>query len=121
MRPVLILGASGMLGQGVLQAFQGYQGIVKVTARSGASLAPQSDAEVLEFDASRQSLDELSEQLAPSTLILNCIGIIKPYIRDDNLLERDVALRINGLFPYDLARFAEANGHEVLQIASEEC
>lgn len=119
MRPILVLGASGMLGQGVLAALQGYPGDVQATIREGKQLLDFPDVSVLEFDAGRQNIDELSSSIREGSLIVNCIGIIKPYIRDDNQAERDVAMRINGLFPTQLAQFAEAKGHEVIQIATD--
>lgn len=119
MRPILVLGASGMLGQGVLQAFKGYRGPVQATVREAAQFAYDAEVDVMEFDVSKDSLHDMAGRIAQGTLIVNCIGIIKPYIHDDNQTERNAAVRINGLFPYDLARFAEADGHEIIQIATD--
>lgn len=119
MRPVLVLGASGMLGQGVLSALKGYEGHIQASVRRGESVPGFPDVETLMFDASAQDIRSLSAVIKPGTLIINCIGIIKPYIHDENQSEREVAIRINGLFPYDLARFAESEGHEVVQIATD--
>ena len=119
MRPVLVLGASGMLGQGVLSALKGYEGHIQASVRRGESVPGFPDVETLMFDASAQDIRSLTAVIKPGTLIVNCIGIIKPYIHDENQFEREVATRINGLFPYDLARFAESEGHEVVQIATD--
>ena len=119
MRPVLVLGASGMLGQGVLSALKGYEGHIQASVRRGESVPGFPDVETLMFDASAQDIRSLTAVIKPGTLIVNCIGIIKPYIHDGNQFEREVATRINGLFPYDLARFAESEGHEVVQIATD--
>lgn len=119
MRPVLVLGASGMLGQGILSALKGYEGHIQASVRRGESVPGFPDVETLMFDASAQDIGSLTAVIRPGTLIINCIGIIKPYIHDENQSEREVAIRINGLFPYDLARFAESEGHEVVQIATD--
>ena len=119
MRTILVLGASGMLGQGVLTALRGYPGKILASVRGGTKLSDFPDVSVISFDAASQNIDELSSFVKTGTLIVNCIGIIKPYIRDDNQSQRDTAMHINGLFPSDLARFAELNGHEVVQIATD--
>ena len=49
----------------------------------------------------------------------HAIGVIKPYIRDDDAAAVERALRVNGLFPHILARAAERSGCRVLQIATD--
>lgn len=119
MRPVLILGATGMLGQGVLRAFSGFAGNLCATTRDGRSPEAVTPISTFGFNAITQRIEDLSNHFLPGTLIVNCIGVIKPYIHDDNQLERDTAIRVNSVFPYHLASFAESNGHQVIQIATD--
>ena len=49
---------------------------------------------------------------------MNCIGVIKPLIHDDNASEVEQAVRINALFPHLLARWTAGHAR-VLQIATD--
>jgi dTDP-4-dehydrorhamnose reductase len=51
--------------------------------------------------------------------VVNCIGVIKPYIHDDNREEVERAIQVNALFPMRLAVAAERSGARVIQIATD--
>jgi dTDP-4-dehydrorhamnose reductase len=51
--------------------------------------------------------------------VVNCIGLIKHHIRDEDPESRRAAIRINAEFPYTLDRLAEAFGFTVIQIATD--
>ncbi len=51
--------------------------------------------------------------------VINAIGITKPLIHDDNAAEVERALLINSLLPYRIARQAQKNGAQVIQIATD--
>ena len=78
---------------------------------------PNADWRVLNVDD--LSASDLVELLDGAKWAINCIGVIKPHIREDNPAEIDRAIRVNALFPYGLARTAEACGVHVLQIATD--
>jgi dTDP-4-dehydrorhamnose reductase len=71
------------------------------------------------FDAAGSSLDEALLACGHHQWIINAIGITKPLIRDDNAAQVERAIRINALLPIAIARFAEAHGARVLQIATD--
>jgi dTDP-4-dehydrorhamnose reductase len=50
---------------------------------------------------------------------VNAIGVIKPYIHDDNAFEVERATRVNSIFPHTMARAAEKTGCRVMQIGTD--
>jgi dTDP-4-dehydrorhamnose reductase len=107
---VLILGGTGMLGHAVLEEFGGFSGNVNFTSRSGSGIP---------FDVLSHSVDELAKFVGNGDYIINCLGITKPHINDDN--EQDVARAklVNSYFPAELASLAEMTGSRVIQIATD--
>ena len=120
----IVLGASGMLGSMVLDYLSRVRSLeLAATARDAALLErfknriPDVPWHLL--DAERCALPELQALLGDANWAINAIGVIKPYIHDDNPTEVERAVRINALFPHILARAAEATGCKVLQIATD--
>jgi dTDP-4-dehydrorhamnose reductase len=66
------------------------------------------------LDAEQETPD-----LAGVNWVVNCVGVIKPYIKDDNRSEVLRALKVNSIFPMRLADVAERSGARVLQIATD--
>ena len=95
---VAVLGSSGMLGSKMLEICQ-----ASGLETKGLSL-PDFDAENPDFS-----------QISDCEYVINCIGIIKPYIHDDNSLDVSRAVRINSLFPYILAQ----TNKKIIQIATD--
>ncbi len=117
MSTVLILGASGMLGSAVLKEFSTFQGELIATTRSGTSLVTDSNVKILKFDAAADDLD--STFSIPIDFVVNCIGIIKPYINDSDPKQTETAFEINGAFPNRLEAWASKRGAKVIQIATD--
>jgi dTDP-4-dehydrorhamnose reductase len=55
----------------------------------------------------------------PIDFVVNCIGIIKPYINDSDPKQTETAFEINGAFPNRLEAWASKNGAKVIQIATD--
>jgi dTDP-4-dehydrorhamnose reductase len=123
MTSVVVLGASGMLGSTVLEVLSTTPGLqVAGTVRSAS-----------QADACRERVPEVTWRLLDAAgdehgiraaidgadWVVNAIGLTKPFIHDDNPVEVERALRINGLFPFALARAAEASNSQVVQIATD--
>lgn len=119
MSSIVILGATGMLGQGVLEALNGFDGNVIASTRTGALIPGHADVSVFKFDALSDDLEVLNDLVTAGDWIINCIGIIKPHIKDDDASQRRIAMLVNGLFPDKLANYAETHGLRVLQIATD--
>lgn len=119
MTKVLILGGTGMLGQGVIKAFADSNLEVIVTTRRDGDEISVASVPPYRFDALTSSLEDFAPLLTPGDYVINCIGIIKPNIKDENSAQRRIAMEINGLFPDKLANFAESHKLRVIQIATD--
>lgn len=120
MKKVLVLGASGMLGIGVLKALEGANAFsISATTRDGKSVPGHQAIPTKSFLAGRDSVEELISDFSPGDYVINCIGVIKPYIKDENPEQRKNAMLINGLFPDELAVAAQAKSVHVIQIATD--
>jgi dTDP-4-dehydrorhamnose reductase len=83
------------------------------------ALGQAADVQWLELDAATCHESDLSAALAGASYAINCIGVIKPYIHDDNAAEVERAIEVNARFPHRLARAAQETGCFVLQIATD--
>lgn len=109
MKKVLILGASGMLGQACNQVLSNSEDLeIYKTSRSNAK-------EYIQFDAAKDSILELVSKTSPDWII-NCIGIIKPHIKEEQAATIRTAIDINSKFPFSLADATDAT---VIQIATD--
>ena len=70
------------------------------------------------FDASTDSIEDLIKEVSPNWVI-NCIGIIKPHINENNSSSVKNAIVINSLFPHQLASSISNLKTKVLQIATD--
>ena len=118
---VVVLGGSGMLGSMVADLLARDEELeVAATARDAdaagrmAEWIPTVRWEV--FDARGVDVGPL---LADHGWVVNAIGIIKPFIHDDDPAEVERAVEVNALFPHLLARRAAETGARVLQIATD--
>ena len=63
--------------------------------------------------------DSIAGALDGARWVINAIGITKPYVHDDDAAQVENAIRINSLFPYEVAACARASGADVIQIATD--
>ena len=104
---VMVLGASGMLGHMVFAHLHS-TGKFRVQG----SLRKDVDAEAFAVGG---TLDYVKGFDA----VVNCIGIIKPYCKDDDPIGVRRAILVNALFPHQLGAWARAHGVKVIQIATD--
>jgi dTDP-4-dehydrorhamnose reductase len=117
MSTVLILGATGMLGSAVLKEFSNFQGKVYASTRGNKISISDSGVTFLNFDAASDDLEASFPM--PVDFVINCIGLIKPYINDEDARQTATALEINGAFPNRLEVWATKRGAKVIQIATD--
>jgi len=121
-RRLLVLGASGMLGNAVLRWFEQDGGVqVFGSVRSlgsvkglqakapGARFVPGVDVESLD------SLTRLFAQVRPD-LVVNCIGVVKQLAEADDPL---TAIPINALLPHRLARLCQVAGARLIHVSTD--
>ncbi|MDG0855371.1 dTDP-4-dehydrorhamnose reductase family protein [Roseateles puraquae] len=121
-RRLLVLGASGMLGNAVLRVFaadEGYEVYGSVRS-AGVVSRLQSHAPAARFvpGVDVESLDSLTRlfaQVKPD-LVVNCIGIVKQLAEADDPL---TAIPINALLPHRLARLAQVCGARLIHVSTD--
>jgi dTDP-4-dehydrorhamnose reductase len=121
---VVVLGASGMLGSMVADVLSRHGEFdLTCTVRTQEALdrgrAVVPPATWLLLDAERPDREGLCKIVQGASWIVNAIGVIKPYIHDDNATEVERAVLVNALFPHLLATVASDSGGRVLQIATD--
>ena len=107
---LLILGNSGMLGHEMLKYFLGKEEYEVFTTSRNKELSEKNGS--IYFDALTTSLDCLP---ADVDYVINCIGIIKPYIKEH---EKE-AILINAYFPWKLAEWSKENGIRMIHISTD--
>lgn len=125
MKKILILGGSGMLGSMVcdyLESTEKYS--ITATVRTDEllnkckAILPKVQWDIFNIDNETQVTSDL-ESLGRFDYIINCIGITKPYCKDDNPEEVETAIKVNALFPHILGKYADKHNSTVLQIATD--
>lgn len=117
---VVILGCTGMLGAVTLDWFAGTDKFdIIATHRGGETPTGYPGIEFRSFDAETPDVAVIETAIEGAKWVINAIGIIKPYIHDDNAAEVERAIRVNALFPQLLAQAAHQTGAKVIQIATD--
>lgn len=118
---ILVLGASGMLGNAILRFFAqspACQVYGSVRSSSGLRLLPTelhanviNGVDVENFD----SLTRLFSSVKPD-VVINCIGLVKQLAEADDPL---TAIPINSLLPHRLARLCEVAGARFVHMSTD--
>ncbi|MFX0022001.1 MAG: dTDP-4-dehydrorhamnose reductase family protein [Candidatus Hermodarchaeota archaeon] len=117
MTNILVLGASGMLGAMVFDYLSRNSSFnVYGTVRNSKFL----DDEIYLFDANDISQLE-DEQFLNLKIeyIINCIGITKPFSKDDDPEGVKRAIQINADFPWKLTDYAKKYNIKIIQIGTD--
>lgn len=78
-----------------------------------------SGSSTFQFDLDTQSISDLIDSVGPIDYVVNAIGFIKSHIRADHPESEYSAIKVNSLFPRELARVAEQNHLKVIQIETD--
>lgn len=121
-RRLLVLGASGMLGNAALRVFAEDPGFeVFGSLRSAGvikTLQPKAPAAQFVAGVDVESLDSLTRlfaQVQPD-VVINCIGVVKQLAEADDPL---TAIPINALLPHRLARLAQVAGARLVHVSTD--
>lgn len=108
---ITLLGSSGMLSLGVQDALDQLGIAYRVLGRTTLPLG---------FDAaSSNAVGILKRNFQRGDVVINCVGLTKAQINSSSLASRSKAIRVNSLFPIELARAAEERGFRVIQPATD--
>lgn len=118
---VLILGATGMLGNAMLRVFaESAQFDVMGSARNSAVLKslPLDIVEHVVCNVDVENVDSLISLFgkAKPDIVINCIGLIKQLAEADDPLS---AIPINALLPHRLARLCEVAGARLVHMSTD--
>ena len=118
---VLVLGASGMLGNAVLRVFaQSDDYSVVGSARSAGvlRLLPPELREHVICGVDVENTDSLARlfSLARPDVVINCIGLVKQLAEADDPL---AAIPINALLPHRLARLCDVAGARLIHMSTD--
>ena len=118
---ILILGASGMLGNAALRLFAGAEGIEAFGAiRSPHSVAlfPSEVRSRLVLGTDVESLDGMLRlfDLVRPEVVINCIGLVKQLSEADDPL---AAIPINSILPHRLVRICAVSGARLIHMSTD--
>ncbi|MBS7810270.1 dTDP-4-dehydrorhamnose reductase family protein [Roseococcus pinisoli] len=118
---VLVLGASGMLGQAMYSVLSAHRGLeVSGTLRSEGSrrLFPAALQASLVAGVDALDIDALAACLAERRpdVVINCVGLVKQLQEAEDPLR---ALPINALLPHRLSRLCALAGARLIQISTD--
>jgi dTDP-4-dehydrorhamnose reductase len=118
-RPALVLGGTGMIGHGVVTSFLERGLDVRATTRH-PELVPEHEASLFgKFEIVDGDLARLLAGYGSGDFVVNCAGLIKQYIHDEDLGDRRRAIAVNADFPHALAEFASAQGFRIIHITTD--
>ena len=129
MKKILIFGSTGMLGSEVLKVFANEKNFIVTATYKNKHLlnklkkilnsSLRKKTKFIKFDATNFNTKSLKKCLGNNQYIINCIGVIKPYIDEKNKKSKN-ALLVNSIFPHNLN---EANkfhkNAKIYQIATD--
>ena len=105
---IVILGSTGMLGNSVAKVFETENFNVKKSYRKKEF---SNGKNTFFFDALTSSLDDIPE----CDYIINCIGIIKPYMKSN--LKNNIY--INSIFPHELSSWCNKKKTKLIHITTD--
>ena len=118
---VLVLGASGMLGNAVLRLFAqsaGYEVVASARSTSALRLLPAELSDRVICGVDVENMDSLTSLFAKARpdVVINCIGLVKQLADADDPL---AAIPINALLPHRLARLCDVAGARLVHMSTD--
>ncbi len=123
MKKILILGGTGMLGNGVTQAFKesNQYNLYSSIRLNSPNLVEDykskfgNDIKIVGFDVLNGNLAHLLTKENPPDYIINCIGVILPFINDNMY----ASTYINSAFPHQLSQQANECGAKLIHVTTD--
>ncbi len=118
---ILVLGASGMLGNAMIRLFaesEGFDVLGTVRGERSKRLLPESLWSRVISGVDVESIDSLTRVLGDTQpdVVINCIGLVKQLAEADDPL---VAIPVNTLLPHRLARLCALSGARFVHISTD--
>jgi dTDP-4-dehydrorhamnose reductase len=115
---VLILGASGMLGNAALRLLAespGYRVVGAMRSAGAAEKLPAALRANLRTSLDLERLEPLFAEVSPD-VVVNCVGVVKQRQEAEDPL---TAIPINALLPHRLARLCRASGARLIHVSTD--
>jgi dTDP-4-dehydrorhamnose reductase len=118
---ILVLGASGMLGNAVLRFFgasPGYSVVGAIRSSSSIPLLPKDLRAQLMCVGDVENANSMLELFgrARPDVVVNCIGLVKQLVRTDDVLR---AVSINSLLPHRLVRLCRVARARLIHVSTD--
>jgi dTDP-4-dehydrorhamnose reductase len=110
MSKIVILGSTGMLGFSVYQYFNNNTQHDILGSYRNESIPPQTDNGFY-FDALKSSIEDIPD----CEYLINCIGIIKPFMETD----KAASIYTNSVFPHKLSQHCLNKGVKLIHITTD--
>jgi len=115
MSKILILGSNGMLGKMV------YSYLTENTSYNILRTEKDninSNLNSINFDVRADSLEKILKNFNPDVLV-NCIGLIKPVIKEEDINSINDAFKVNSYFPLLLSKLSKKYEYKYIQIGTD--
>ncbi len=127
MKSILIIGGLGMLGSQVLKEFSQtkyklyatYRNITDLNKFKKTNSNKKKKIVFHKFDIKKYKKQDLEKIIDKKNFIINCAGVIKPYIDEDDFKSIENAIQINSTFPHFLNSIAKKFNIKIYQIATD--
>ncbi len=113
---IAVIGTHGMLGSAVCKYLSNDDFQIIEINTTGKT---QNSNSVTKFDISSESINNLKAVLRNVSFVVNCAGIIKHKIEENNLNSINNLIRVNSIFPIELTELAKELGFKVIQTATD--
>jgi dTDP-4-dehydrorhamnose reductase len=117
MTKVAVLGSTGMLGSTLTRVLENQFETIYEFNRSGISVTGNNQARAIQVADSNYFLT--NSNALEIDYIINCIGMIKHVIDENDQKSVDLARKINSEFPANLDNYASSLGIPVIQIGTD--
>jgi dTDP-4-dehydrorhamnose reductase len=120
---ILVLGGTGMLGHEFINALINYKNFnITATSRDLKNKFISNTKKKIKWihlDVETIKIKSLKKIVNNQDYIINCIGLIKPYIKENSLKDLKRALKINSIFPAELNETINKSNCKIFQIATD--
>lgn len=117
-KKILVLGKNGMLGAMVFNYLS--KNTLNNVYGTTRKKSIKQNKNTIEFEVDNfLKTPKKYKAIKEFDYIINCIGIIKPYCKDNDPLGIKNAIKVNALFPYSLAEYLNNTNVKVIQIATD--
>ncbi|WP_228111868.1 SDR family oxidoreductase [Zoogloea sp. 1C4] len=118
---VLVLGATGMLGNAVLRCFSELSGCVVFGTSRSDRVSSFLDADLRNYIITSIDVSKFDDicrafDVAKPTVVINCIGLVKQLDASEDVL---TAVPLNALLPHQLARLCSMVGARLVHISTD--